>query len=89
VKLRRTNLLTTRITIETHRVMVVRRQRVVRFWCGECGGESEFVPVEDLNGLLEDGANGGSPPDLNPELHFAKPRDGVVLVCIKSLTGTS
>lgn len=89
MKLRRTNWLTTRITIETHRVMVVRRQRVVRFWCGECGGESEFVPVEDLNGSLEDGADGGDRRALNTELHFAKARNGVALVCIKSLTRTS
>ena len=74
----------TRITIETHRVVVVRRRRVVRFWCGECGEDSEFVPLEDLNGLLEDGANGVNRQALNAELHLANGQDGAVVVCIKS-----
>ena len=77
----------TRITIETHRVVVVRRWRVVRFWCGECGEDSEFVPLEDLNGLLEDGAKDVNRQALNTELHFAKAQDGAVVVCVKSLSG--
>lgn len=75
-------LRTTRITIETHRLVVVRYRRLVPLWCDECGGESEFVPVDDLNGLLEGGASGAS-----PELHFVKTRDGTALVCVKSLPG--
>ena len=47
----------TRIRIETHRAVAVRRWRVVRLWCGKCGEDSEFVPVEGLNGLLEEGAS--------------------------------
>jgi len=79
----------TRITIETHRVVVVRRRRMVRFWCGECGEDSEFVLLEDLNGLLEDGANGVNRQAFSTELHFAKAQDGAVVVCVKSLTRTS
>jgi hypothetical protein len=68
---------------------VIRRRGVVRFWCGVCGGESEFVHVEDLIGLLEDGVSGADRPALSTELHFAKTRDGAVVVCIKSLTRAS
>jgi hypothetical protein len=78
-----------RITIETHQVVVVRRRRVVRFWCGQCGRKSEFVPVEDLNGLLEVGANGVVGQALSTEIHVAKSRDGAVVVCINSLSGPS
>jgi hypothetical protein len=37
----------TEITIETERVVVVRRRRLVRFWCHECGCEVEMVNLED------------------------------------------
>jgi hypothetical protein len=75
-------LRSTRITIETHRLVVFRCRRVVRSWCDECGGESEFVPVDDLNGLLEGEAGGAG-----TQLHFARMRDGAALVCVKSLPG--
>ena len=75
-------LRTTRITIETHRLMVVRYERVARYWCDECGGESEFVPARDLNGLLEGGTGAAG-----TQLHFKRMRDGAALVCVKSLSG--
>lgn len=75
-------LRTTRITIETHRVVVVRHQRVVRFWCDECDGESEFVSLEDVKGLLEGEASGA-----RTGLHFTRTQDGAALVCVKSLSG--
>lgn len=77
-------LRTTRITIETRRLVVLRYRRVVRCWCNECDDESEFVQVGDLNGLLE-----GAAIEAGAELHFAKMPDGAPLVCVKSLSGVS
>ena len=74
----------TRITIATHRLVVIRRKRIVRFWCPECGGESDFVPVDDLNKLLADEADRSQ--YLNPQLHFVTAQDGTVVVCIRSLS---
>jgi len=73
----------TRITTETRRVVVVRRRRVVRFWCGEGGEDSEFVPLEDLNGLLEDGAM--TPTARLSAPNFTSPRYRMVqLLCVSS-----
>jgi hypothetical protein len=77
-----------RITIQTDQVMIVRRQRLVRFWCDECGGEAEFVPLEGLNGLLQEGDQAKSRP-VGSSLHLGRMRDGSVVVCIKSLSRTS
>ena len=82
MKLRRTQ-----VAIETHQVVVIRRRQVVRFWCSECGGESEFVPVEDLHPLLEGGVNQASSRLRDGTIHLGKARDGSVVVCVKSLPG--
>lgn len=45
-----------RITVETEQVVVIRRRRITRYWCSQCGDESEFIPVEAVNQVL-----GGDP----------------------------
>jgi len=75
----------TRITIATHRLLVIRRRRIVQLWCAECGRDSEFVPVEDLNGLLGDGA-GTCSEYQSPKFHFAKAQDGAIVAGIRSLS---
>jgi hypothetical protein len=81
VKLRRTQ-----ITIETHTLIVLRRRRLIRFWCSECGAEAEFVPVEDLDSLLDSGSDNASGRLGNGALHFGKAPDGSIVVCVKSLS---
>ena len=81
MKLRRTQ-----ITIETHRVVVLRRRRLIRFWCSECGAEAEFVPVEDLDRLLDGGGGNVSGRLADGTFHFGKAPDGSVVVCVKSLS---
>lgn len=74
------------ITIETHTLVVLRRRRLIRFWCSECGAEAEFVPAEDLNRLLDGpGVNaGGGLTDGG--FHFGKAPDGSLVVCLRSLS---
>jgi hypothetical protein len=80
VKLRRTQ-----ITIETHSLVVLRRRRLIRFWCSECGAETEFVPVENLDQLLDSGADKANSRSGKGTLHLGKAPDGSVVVCVKSL----
>ncbi len=79
----------TEITIETDQVVVIRRRRVTRSWCTECGVETEFVPVEEVNRLLDDRINRGGVGAIGGSAHFAKARDGSPVICVKSLLGSS
>lgn len=76
----------TRITIETEEVLVVRREtvtrRVSRSWCDQCGKESEFVPLEDVNRLLGR-RRAKSLKDGNR--HLTKAPDGSVVLCVNCL----
>jgi hypothetical protein len=82
VKIRRT-----RITIETNQVTVVHRRRITSFWCCECQDQAEFVPMEDINRLIEGRAAAGLPV-AGQGLHFRKAIDGSVVVCVRSLSGS-
>ena len=43
------------VTIETEQVVIIRRRRITRSWCSQCGDESEFIPVEAVNQVLGGG----------------------------------
>jgi hypothetical protein len=75
----------TEITIETDRVLMIRRRRSVRFWCEECGSQVDMLDMgqaEALTGLsrqvLRDRAAAGS-------CHVHRRADGASLVCLESL----
>jgi hypothetical protein len=42
----------TEITVETDRLLIVRRRRTVRFWCRECGREVVAVSAEAAETLI-------------------------------------
>ena len=42
----------TEITVETDEVLVVRRARVYRAWCAECGQEVDMVMMDDAHALV-------------------------------------
>ena len=73
------------ITIETERLLIIRRRRTFRAWCQECGcevdmvgvGEAE-VPAGIAGPTLRDGAEARG-------WHIAQGRDGMELVCLVSL----
>jgi hypothetical protein len=75
----------TEITIETDRVLIIRRRRSVRVWCQECGSQTDMVDLreaEALSGLsgrvLRDRAEAG-------RCHVLQGHDGASLVCLESL----
>jgi len=41
----------TEITVETDEVLVVRRTRVYRAWCSECGQQVEMLGMDDADAL--------------------------------------
>jgi hypothetical protein len=75
----------TEITVETDRVLIVRRRRALRIWCPGCGSEVDMVGLgegEALTGVsaqaLQDRAQTG-------RWHLAESPNGSLLICLESL----
>ena len=71
----------TEITVETSEVMVLRRTRVYRAWCAECGREVDMVGVPDaraIAGVREED------PARPAKWHVYEEPEGA-LVCMDSL----
>jgi hypothetical protein len=73
------------ITIETERLLIIRRRRTFRAWCQECGCEVDMVsageaelPTGMAGQTLRDGAEARG-------WHIAQGRDGTEMVCLVSL----
>jgi hypothetical protein len=76
---------TAEITIENHRVLVIRRLGSTRAWCQECGAESDMVRAEEAVALAC-----SSPAQLGGGVlghgwHVTQDHDGRPLVCLESI----
>jgi hypothetical protein len=70
---------TTRITIETEGMLVVRQGRTVMAWCPECHAEVEVMLCEETSvAQLLGGALPGS-------LHICRPAGSSTQICLPSL----
>jgi len=74
----------TEITIETERVLIIRR-RSTRAWCQACGGEVEMVGLAEAEAIT-----GAVQPMLRDSAeargwHLAKSQAGTPLICLESL----
>src|SRR5208282_881117 len=76
---------TTKITIETESLLVVRRGKTIVTWCPACCAEADAMTLEG------DGLGGEIPSTLLSEwlaagkLHFWSPDGGPALICLRSL----
>lgn len=73
------------ITVETDRVVIVRRRRSTRVWCWDCSAEVDMVGLEEAGRLI-----GTTPQTLRDgpgadRWHLAEGQDGAPLVCLESL----
>jgi hypothetical protein len=71
----------TEITVETDEVLTVRRARVFRAWCAECGREVDMVGVRDAWAMV------GVPKDVSTrsvKWHVSESPE-MTLVCMESL----
>lgn len=73
----------TEITVETDEVLVVRRARIYRGWCPECGVEVYMIPVPDAWTIVGRDRNEGDEP-RSRKWHVHGEQD-TALVCMKSL----
>ena len=70
----------TEITVETNEVLMVRRARVYRAWCPECGREVEMVSLFDARTIA--GLTMGA---ARPSRWHVCPDLGAPLVCMESI----
>lgn len=75
---------TTRITIETESIVLVRQGRTVVTWCPECQAEVEVMLLGDGNSAAQLLDALGSAP-----LHVWSPNAGNSQVCLPSLVACS
>jgi hypothetical protein len=75
----------TEVTVETDRVLIIRRRLTKRGWCRDCGCEVDMVELSEVQALtnrsqleLRDGS-------LSKKWHFSEDLDGAPLVCLESL----
>jgi hypothetical protein len=75
-----------RITVETERILIVRRGRSsVRAWCEKCGQQVQMVTAEaaaTLAGVSRRTIYRWVEAD---KLHFTETLDGLLLICLDSL----
>jgi hypothetical protein len=76
---------TTRITIETERVLTLRCGRPGRIWCEPCAAETEIVALETLGNFLTKGPEKIQQWLDQGELHWSQPPQGPVRICMRSL----
>ena len=70
----------TEITIETNEVLTIRRARVFRAWCAQCGREVEMI------GLLDARTIAGLAGDIAcPAKWHVQEEQGSALVCMESI----
>jgi hypothetical protein len=73
------------ITIQTDRLVLVRRARSTRAWCQQCGREVEMVGLSQAAAL----AGGGKPvlPDgaQGHGWHISEDPNGSPLICLESV----
>lgn len=72
----------TEITIETDRVLIIRRRRILRAWCEECGHEVEMVDPREAEAIA---AVRGLPLRDCAQWHVAQSHEGTGLICLDSL----
>jgi len=70
----------TEINVETNEILTIRRARVYRVWCTECGREVDMV------GLLDARAIAGLAGDVAcPAMWHVREEQGGLLVCMESI----
>lgn len=76
----------TEITIETERVVVIRRRRSsVRAWCQSCGGEVVMVTVDEAARIACVSSRTIYRWVEDEKLHFIETADGGLLICHESI----
>lgn len=76
----------TRITVETHRRLILRRsQSVVQAWCQGCASQVEMLPAEQAAAVASVSCRTIYRRVEAEKVHFVETGDGRIVVCLNSL----
>lgn len=80
-----TALKRTEITMETDRVLIIRRRSAIRGWCPKCACEADMLSLEEAAAIV-----GTSPTTLRDDpryqaWHFCESLEGTNLICLESM----
>jgi hypothetical protein len=75
----------TEITIETDRVLIIRRFRAIRTWCPQCGCEVDMANWEQAEALTGMSAQALRDSTQLRNWHVSEGQDGAELICLESL----
>jgi hypothetical protein len=67
----------TRITLETERLVIVRKGLTTPAWCPLCGAEVEVITLDDISQILQGSSSG--------ELHVLREPNRQARICLPSL----
>lgn len=75
----------TKITIESHSLLILRGRRSLWAWCPDCASEVEVIPLDGV-GVISNLA----PPEVeawiqSEDLHHSRAADGALLICLNSM----
>jgi hypothetical protein len=75
----------TEITVQTDRVVIIRRRRSQRVWCQQCGCEVEAVSLSEAGSLAGEGRPVLPSNAESKTWHICMGNDGEQLICLESL----
>jgi hypothetical protein len=75
----------TQITIETERVVTIRRRRAKRAFCPECGCEVDMVSLAEVGALTGQPQLKLADSKSVPGWHVSEGADGSPVICLPSL----
>ncbi len=76
----------TRVTAETHQVLIVsKRRRTVRAWCESCGARAEMLSLEQAVAISGHSLRGICRAVDVGSIHFTETGEGPPLICLDSL----
>ena len=87
----------TEITVQTDRIVIIRRRESRRVWCRQCGCEVDMVELKEVHlllGMNEPMANDAmtaqakQPAGGPGSWHWSQAADGSPLVCLESLVNS-
>jgi hypothetical protein len=75
----------TSISIETRRVLWLRKQRNCKLWCPECGEETSMLNIDDTARQAHISTRELCYWINGNRIHFTETSDGLLLVCLNGL----
>lgn len=77
----------TRVTVETHQLLVVRRgNRIIEDWCTQCGRQVSMVTADEAAALAGVSLRTICRRVEAGKLHFKETGEGLLFICLNSLT---